>query len=303
MDPWTARLRAHADTIVQSRDTNIYVEAHENRRRTAEGTNRDPLPPKLEASFPMGPKTVVWGADWGLALEYLFRITDGAVYVVLNMANAYVPGGGAGCAAQEENMHQRSTASVEYGLETGLEMSVRRLLNPPRYDKPLGEGAHIRKRPRCLFKSPAVYLDDGMIDPALSFQRIRAIPFYELRSAAIDTRGLHEGSVDFGAGGAARQRFDWGAYRQSMDRRIRAQLEVCKQEGHRYVLLSAFGCGAFMHKTIEAEASAMVCGLYAAAIEDYAGDFERVDFAIHRAGYGQDNFAVWRGVASALAAQ
>jgi len=294
------RLDAHKDTIGQSRNTYIYVEAHENRRRTAQGTNMDPIPPRPASSFSMGPRATAWEGDWGDILTHLFMANKGAAYVVLNMANAYSPGGGPGCAAQEENMHQRSTASVEYGLEEGLEMSVERLLYPPEYRKPLGETAHIRERPRCLFKGAIVYLDDGMIDVAHSFKRIRAVPFYELRSAAVDTRAIHRGYVDFGVSGSVRQRFDWVSYRASMARRIRAQFETCIRAGHQYVLLSAFGCGAFLHKSIEAEASVMVCELYMDAIKDYALHFERIDFAIHRNGYSQDNFVVWRGRAARM---
>lgn len=280
------RLNVHHDTIKQTLTTNFRAKAVETLRLAA----NIPPPDAPIDKFQITAKTTVFRGDWGDVLTYLVRLTKGADYAVLNMANAYQPGGGPGCQAMEENMFQRTTASVEHGISEGLEMSAWGLLHPPAYRVPLGEAAHVCKSPRILFKGSVVCDDRGLIDLTRSYRPVHPVAFWELRSAAIDTR--HLDAVDFGDGKRG-SKFDLETYSQSMRRRIFNQFQACKDDGITHVLLSAFGCGAFMHREIAQKATAAVCKAYREAAVAFADDFERIDFAIYSP-YGANNYEVWR---------
>lgn len=97
-------------------------------------------------------------------------------------------------------------------------------------------------------------------------------PFFELRAAAVDLRG----------GG----RF----CKEETARRVRAQLDTLAAAGVRHVVLSAFGCGAFMNP------APRVAAVYAAELALRVADFDVVAFAIFHAGYGPNNFAPFQAV-------
>eukprot|EP00933_Yihiella_yeosuensis_P030110 TRINITY_DN23788_c0_g1_i3.p1 TRINITY_DN23788_c0_g1~~TRINITY_DN23788_c0_g1_i3.p1 ORF type:complete len:172 (+),score=34.39 TRINITY_DN23788_c0_g1_i3:114-629(+) len=100
-------------------------------------------------------------------------------------------------------------------------------------------------------------------------------PFYELRSAAVDLRGA----------GFSRM----GVYEaEPMRSRIEAQLETLIEKKVRYVVLSAFGCGAFLNPAEE------VAKLYHAELAKRLEHFDCVVFAIFHAGYGPDNFTPFK---------
>ena len=104
-------------------------------------------------------------------------------------------------------------------------------------------------------------------------------PFYELRSAAMDLRGVFTLLEPFGE-----------EHRAEARRRIHAQLATLTEHGVRHVVLSAFGCGAFCNPAPE------IAALYREAITERRSDFDVVAFAIFHAGYGPDNFAPFHQV-------
>jgi hypothetical protein len=230
----------------------------------------------------MGRKSTVYKGDFGEVLQHVSGLHN-AMFAVLNMANQYQPGGGYadGCPAQEEHMWFRGDSHLLQALETKQDPWR---VPVAQYDVPLGERASFHPAPRVLFKGKEVWLANGDINREASFAKIHPIEFWELRSCAVDTRRFH--SVD-------RER-----YSKSMARRIANQFRVLRQNGVRCVLLSAFGCGAFMNASMRSWGSAEVAKLYRAAAAANASHFDRIDFAIYHPGYGANNYTIWE---SALA--
>jgi len=205
--------------------------------------------------------------DWGVVAGRLSRET-GECFAILNMANAYFPGGGylRGAAAQEENMFRRTDCHfgvrpehVKAEGETYSE-AMSRLIS----------GCEGRvyldiESPRVCVRGPE---DPG--HPDLGYRWLNEgeiFMFYELRAAAVDCSD----GVAFDAAEARR--------------RIAAQLDTLIANEVRHVVLGAFGCGAF------ANPAHVVAGLYKELICERARHFTRIAFAIHNAGYGPDNYA------------
>lgn len=204
--------------------------------------------------------------DWGEVTRGLTR-QYGECFAVLNMANAYVPGGSyvEGAIAQEENMFRRTDCHF--------------YVAPPHYDE-----AHDRyhpdatrllsaedglvyldtDNPRVCIRGPEARDADDLGYPWLPESEI--FPFYELRAAAQDLRG----GLPFDPIKARRQ--------------IAAQLETLRIHGVRHAILGAFGCGAFRNPAAE------VASIYRQEIERRADDFNVIAFAIFDAGYGPDNY-------------
>ncbi|MFN8446806.1 MAG: DUF2263 domain-containing protein [Caldilineaceae bacterium] len=226
---------------------------------------------KNERSTPAKADSVlVLPGDWGVVTQQLTKQV-GTCFAVLNMANAYVPGGAyvEGAIAQEENMYRRSDCHFH--------------IAPPHYD-----AAHDRYFPAATrllsAEDGVVYLDTehprvclrGAEDrdaadlgyPWLDDDEI--FPFFELKAAAQD---LRKGSA-FDAEKARRQ--------------IRAQLETLKRANVRHVVLGAFGCGAFRNP------AAAVARIYREELSRYSIDLDVVAFAIFNAGYGPDNYTPFR---------
>lgn len=212
-------------------------------------------------------KICVISGDWGDVTLQLTR-KHGACFAVLNMANAYVPGGGyvEGMVAQEENMFRRTDCHFQIGPEEYDTSSDRywpemtRLLSA-------GEGRVYldTERPRICVRGPE---DRTRSDLGYAWLPNDLIfPFYELRASAQDLRG-----------GAS---FD---HTEARDR-IVAQLDTLRDAGVRHVVLSAFGCGAFLNPATE------VARLYKEEIDKRLDDFALIAFAVFAAGYGPDNFA------------
>lgn len=204
--------------------------------------------------------------DWGEAARRLTR-THGVCFAVLNMANAYVPGGAyvEGAAAQEENMFRRTDCHFR--------------IDADQYDARLDR--YLPEMTRLLTAQDGrVYLDTGQ--PRVCIRggedRTRAdlgyawlsadqvFPFFELRAAAQD---LRDGSP-----------FDPVEAR----RRIAAQLDTLRQAGIRHAVLSAFGCGAFRNP------AQRVAQIYRDEILARRAAFAVIAFAIYRPGYGPDNY-------------
>ena len=208
----------------------------------------------------------VFPGDWGEVTRSLTR-AHGTCFAVLNMANAYLPGGAyvEGAVAQEENLFRRTDCHFRVGEDE--------------YDSDFD-----RYRPEMTKLLSAqdgrVYLDVQHARVCIrgAEDRSRAdlgyswlpedevFPFFELRAAAQD---LRDGS-DFNP--------------HDTRRRISAQLHTLHERGIRHVVLGAFGCGAFRNPADR------VARLYREEITNRKRDFSVIAFAVFSAGYGPNNY-------------
>jgi len=204
--------------------------------------------------------------DWGEVTRSQTR-THGVCFAVLNMANAYVPGGAyvEGAVAQEENMFRRTDCHFRIGKD---EYDLRLDRYRPEMTKLLSaDEGHVyfdAESPRVCLRGPE---DRSRAD--LGYRWLaedEVFPFFELRAAALD---LRDGS-DFDPKGTRR--------------RIAAQLDTLRNHGIRHAVLGAFGCGAFRNPAHR------VAQIYREEITARSEDFAVVAFAIFSAGYGPDNF-------------
>jgi len=100
----------------------------------------------------------------------------------------------------------------------------------------------------------------------------KIFPFYELRAAAVNLRMV--------------KIFD----QEELTKRVCAQLDTLIEKKIRFVVLSAFGCGAFKNPAEE------VAKTYRIAIQARLQHFTYIAFAIHYPGYGPDNITPFRNV-------
>jgi hypothetical protein len=205
--------------------------------------------------------------DWGEVTAALTR-KHGECFAVLNMANAYVPGGAyvEGAIAQEENLFRRSDCHFRI---TDEEYDAARDRYRPHMTALLSAQDGVvyldTEHPRVCIRGP-----EDRSRPELGYRWLgddEVFPFLELRAAARDMR---DGSA-----------FD----EPDMRRRIAAQLDTLRRDGVRHAVLGAFGCGAFGNPADR------VAALYREEIDRRGGDFSVIAFAIFAAGYGPDNYA------------
>lgn len=218
------------------------------------------------AARPRG-KTLVIAGDWGevtlgLTMEY------GECFAVLNMANAYVPGGGyvEGMVAQEENMYRRTNCHFQIGPEEYDEAND--LYRPEMTQLISGSSGKVyldTEQPRICLRGPENRERDDLGYEWLPSELI--FPFFELRAAAQDLR--------------LGDPFDLSNARS----RIAAQLDTLRDSEVQYAVLGAFGCGAFQNPASE------VARMYREEIDKRRDDFALIAFAIFAAGYGPDNYA------------
>ncbi|WP_181233205.1 poly(ADP-ribose) glycohydrolase domain-containing protein [Enhygromyxa salina] len=227
---------------------------------------------RAAASPASGPIVEVIPGDWGEVTHALTK-AHGHTFAVLNMANAYVPGGGyvEGSPAQEENMFRRTDchlAVVAADMDPVTERYRPRmtaLLNAEH-----GRVLLDTQRPRVCLRAGE---DRERGDLGYAWlPEDEVFPFFELRAAAMD---LRDG-----------RRFD----PELASEKIRAQLDTLIEAGVRHAVLSAFGCGAF------ANPADQVARLYAEALRARPDAFDRVAFAIFHPGYGPDNFTPFERV-------
>lgn len=220
---------------------------------------------------PIEKKVQVFPGYWG-DVTGTCTFKHGHIYAVLNMANAYSAGGGytGGAAAQEENMFRRTSCHFYLPLE---HMDKKRNRYHPDLTD-LIEG-----------KRGLVYLDHQNIRvcvkgnetkgyPNLSMEEV--IPFYELRAAADDLRVRLLSNKPFNEA--------------SMRAKIEAQFQTCIKAEIRHVVLSAFGCGAFLNPATR------VASLYSEMISKHAEHFDHIVFAVYHAGYGPDNYTPFKQI-------
>lgn len=210
--------------------------------------------------------------DWGVATARLTR-AYGRCFAVLNMANAYYPGGGyvEGAVAQEENMFRR----------TDCHYSIDESQYDPATDRYRADHTRLLSaadgrvymdttQPRVCIRGPE---DRSRAD--LGYRWLsddKVFPFFEMRAAAQD---LRDGRP-----------FDPCETR----RRIVAQLDSLSERGIRHVVLGAFGCGAFGNPAAE------VAAIYKSELFERRRAFTMVAFAVFHAGYGPGNYGVFRDV-------
>lgn len=226
---------------------------------------------KLGAEAPAAePYTAVLQGDWGEVTAALTR-QFGACFAVLNMANAYYPGGayGEGAVAQEENMFRRTNCHFKVHADQLTD-------NGRTYTDQLVKllSAHAgavyldARDPRVCIRGPE---DRTRNDLGYSWLADADVfPFHELRAAAQDLRDGSQFIVE------------------EARRRIAAQLDTLIGQDVRHAVLGAFGCGAFRNP------AATVAKLYREEIERRSQRFSVIAFAIFDAGYGPDNFCPFK---------
>ena len=195
---------------------------------------------------------------------------QGKTFAVLNMANAYVAGGGyiEGMAAQEENMFRRTDChfSIQDAQLDGGGRIYRSCMTD--HIEGLSGVCYLDvTNPRVCVRGPEVV---GRMEGYEWLRDEDVFPFYELRAAARDYRN-----------GDA---FDLADAR----RRICAQLDALVGAEVRHVVLGASGCGAFKNP------AASIAKLYREELSMRSHAFECVAFAIFHAGYGPSNYPVFR---------
>jgi hypothetical protein len=231
--------------------------AAENLRRWKDGARQ------LE---PNGQVRIIAG-DWGDVTQSLTK-THGVCFAVLNMANAYVPGGAyvEGAPAQEENMFRRTDCHFYVGDN---EYDESRDCYRPEMTKLItGENGLVyldATCPRICIRGAEDRSKPDLGYPWLPEHEI--FPFFELRAAAQDLR--------------PKLRFNQDEARS----RIAAQLDTLLDSGIRHAVLGASGCGAFRNPPRD------VAKIYKEEIRSRSANFALIVFAIFGTGYGPSNYA------------
>lgn len=249
------------DLVVQTAQDNV------SRWRLVNGAVEPPGPNFTD-------KVTVIDGDWGVVAHDLTQ-THGVIFAVLNMANAWVPGGGyvEGMPAQEENMFRRtdchfSITANEFSRDTNRYLPKMTDLINARH----GRVSLDTKRVRVCVRGPEKVNQDEL--GYLWLDEEEVFPFYELKAAAVDLR--------------RNQQFD----EKELARRICAQLDTLIEHKLRHVVLSAFGCGAFRNPAVA------VARQYRIAIEERLEHFDCITFAIHHPGYGPNNYLPFKKILS-----
>jgi hypothetical protein len=188
-------------------------------------------------------------------------------FAVLNMANAYCPGGAyvEGAVAQEENMFRRTDCHFRVGdAEYDAEFDECHPHMTELLEAKAGVVYLDTEHPRVCIRGPE---DRMRFDLGYAWLAdVDVFPFFELRAAAVDLRD----GADYAPA--------------EMRRRIAAQLDTLRSRGIRHAVLGAFGCGAFENP------AQRVAAIYRDEIAARSEDFSVLAFAIFNAGYGLDNY-------------
>ena len=217
-------------------------------------------------------KIQVIPGDWGEVTHMLTK-KHRECFAVLNMANAYVPGGGyiEGASAQEENIFRRTDChfhitSKEYDrVKDRYTQEMTDLLSAKD-----GRVYLDTNYPRVCVRAREERLKDDLGYAWLKKDEI--FPFYELRAAAQDLRG--------------NEKFDTNEARK----RIAAQLDTLQTNNIRYAVLGAIGCGAFLNPPDK------VAKIYKEEILKRIEHFDLIVFAILANGYKSENYVVFSKV-------
>ena len=205
--------------------------------------------------------------DWG-AVALKLTQAYGVRFAVLNMANAYVPGGAyvEGAVAQEENMFRRT--DCHFSVDRKEYDDIRDRYLPAMTSLLSAEHGAVYldvDRPRVCIRGPEDRSREDLGYEWLEPEQIYS--FFELRASAQDLR-------------------DGRAFDPSETRkRIGGQLNTLRDAGIRHAVLGAFGCGAFRNP------GAQVARIYREEILAREAHFSIIVFAIFSAGYGPGNYA------------
>jgi len=248
--------------------------------------------------------------DWGdVALQLTQKY--GEICGILNMANAYIFGGGFldGCNAQEENMYERTTCSnhvIEEAEHLYLDehntylykKEMSDLINAytPMTPEELSKLSAIRgtiiqhaykihidtKESEVCFRGPELYYtpsggsffdDKSTVKRPLSPEdgSFAKLP----KNLIFPFHEIRSAALDLTD---TRYNADWENpeflkwYRQEMKRRIDAQLDTALLHGIKRLVLGPFGCGEFKNKPEE------VSSIYRESIMERAEHFEHIAF-------------------------
>ena len=172
---------------------------------------------------------------------------EGERVALLNFASARNPGGGflRGAKAQEEDL---ARCSALYSS----------LLTRPGYYEANRE------------ESSLLYTDHLIYSPDVPFFRDERLDFLEqpFFASVITSPAPNAGEV------LARDAHARTAIHEVLVRRARQVLAVAAQQGHRALVLGAWGCGVFRNDPVE------VAEVFATLVEESGGIFERVLFAV-----------------------
>ena len=217
-------------------------------------------------------KVQVIQGDWGdvtLALTKKY----GTTFAVLNMANAYVPGGGyvEGMSAQEENMFRRT--DCHFHVDTNEYDRSKNQYHPEM--TALIQGKHGKvyldtDNPRICIRGSEDKTKDNLGYPWLSKDDI--FPFYELRASAQDLRG------------------DKTFNKNEARKKIIAQLDTLQNKGIKYAMLGAFGCGAFLNPP------EIIASIYKEEIDKRMDDFSLIAFSIFQSHEESENYRIFKEV-------
>lgn len=217
-------------------------------------------------------KIQVIPGDWGEVTHMLTK-KHRECFAVLNMANAYVPGGGyvEGMSAQEENMFRRTDchfhiSPLEYDeINDNYTSEMTELIS--------GENGEVyldTRQPRICIRGR-----ENKSRSDLGYEWLKKdeiFPFYELRAAAQDLRGGEKFNMD------------------EARKRIIAQLDTLRAKNIRYVVFGAFGCGAFLNPPDK------VAQIYKEEINKRIDNFSLIAFAIFDSGNRSNNYGVFKRV-------
>lgn len=220
--------------------------------------------------------------DWGVAAQAATK-EYGKVFACLNMASAYVLGGGylKGTGAQEENMFRRTDCHFSdlANLKQSQEIEFEKVVFKKRFhtdeEKALvcaTEGkVYLDVTPRVCIKGPEDSTREDLGYALLEESQI--FPFYELRAAALDLRAKKSPNA----------LIDPEKIEAATRIRIKAQLNTLKDNNIRHVVLSAFGCGVYKNS------AKLVARVYHEEIRLLEASFDVIIFAVFYPGYGPDN--------------
>lgn len=278
------RQQVQVDTL-----NKLYLEEERDRLRKKTLENCERWKSEIEVLKKNNDKLVlrVIAKDWGVAtLEATKEF--GEVFACLNMANEETFGGGyvAGTAAQEENMFRRTDChfshpkllkeSKEIPLESSILLRTEYNTEEIALISSFSGECYLDLKPRICIKDKEKREEEDFGYGLLKEEEIFC--FYELRSAALDLKD-------------PKYIFLEDEIRIQMNRKkIKAQLDTLIKNGIEYVILSAFGCGAFNNDATE------VAIIYKEEIEKVKENFKVIIFAIYYGGYGNDNFTPFNDV-------
>ncbi|KAA8783186.1 TIGR02452 family protein [Paenibacillus amylolyticus] len=199
-----------------------------------------------------------------LAAAARLTLEEGRTEVVcLNFASAKNPGGGflGGSQAQEESLARA----------TGLYPCIAQMTEMYEYN---------RKQHTCLYSDHMIYSTDV---PVIRDDRDRLLDQYYTASF-ITAPAVNAGVVK------ERKEATDAEIKSVMKQRIRYILEVAAVQGHRTIVLGAFGCGVFRNEP------AQVASYFAEVLheEGYRNYFDHIVFAIYDRSAGQQTLETFK---------